>query len=66
MEIGFVAVILTNLVTAVAIIATMKNDIGHLKKSDDKQENRLTCLEQIQYNHETRLTVIEDKVRNVQ
>jgi hypothetical protein len=52
-------IILTNIVVGVAVIVTMKNDIHHLKKSDDKQEERLGNVEKIVASHETRLTVQE-------
>lgn len=52
-------IIFTNLVVGVAIIVTMKNDIHHLKKSDDKQDERLGNVEKIVASHETRITVQE-------
>ena len=54
-------IIFTNLIVGVAIIVTMKNDIHHLKKSDDKQDARLENVEKIVASHETRLTVQEQR-----
>lgn len=56
-----VLIIFTNLVMGVAIIVTMRNDIHHLKKSDDKQERRIGNIEKIVASHETRLTVQEQR-----
>ena len=54
-------IIFTNLIVGVAIIVTMKNDIHHLKKSDEKQDARLENVEKIVASHETRLTVQEQR-----
>ncbi|WP_287796258.1 hypothetical protein [Idiomarina sp.] len=56
-----VLIIFTNVVTGAAIIATMRSDINHLKKSDEKQEKRIGNIEQLVASHETRLTVQEQR-----
>ncbi|WP_404402997.1 hypothetical protein LG288_05945 [Idiomarina seosinensis] len=59
MDWGIAIIVATNIATAAAIVATMKNDIKHLKGTDDDHKHRIQCIEKVQAGHETRLTVIE-------
>lgn len=58
-----VVIIVTQLVVGVAVVATMKNDIHHIKQGDEKQNKQLEHLQKIQANHDTRLTLVEEKLR---
>lgn len=63
LDIQTAVIIAVQLIVGVAIVATMKNDISHLKRADEKQEKRLAHMEKIQVSHETRLTLAEEKIR---
>lgn len=52
--------IATTLITGLAIIITMKNDIAQLKRETEKQEQKLEAIQKQQARQATRLAVMEN------